>query len=135
MASLPTRLALLLPMAGMLWSVAPARAASSSPAEKGAQIYCYMRSSGNDHIVSWEASYSLIKRQGSGLFKTSPKHAAVMITEAVVEDPTSFPDCGKYLGDLFGGSQRVTESPTSSTTRTSESKETSNWDADERYSY
>ena len=37
------------------------------------------------------------------------------------------------LGDLFGGSQRVTESPTSST-RTSESKETSNWDADERYS-
>ena len=134
MASLPTRLALLLPMAGMLWSVAPARAASSSPAEKGAQIYCYMRSSGNDHIVSWEASYSLIKRQGSGLFKTSPKHAAVMITEAVVEDPTSFPDCGKYLGDLFGGSQGVTESPTSST-RTSESKETSNWDADERYSY
>lgn len=134
MASLPTRLALLLPMAGMLWSVAPARAASNSPAEKGAQIYCYMRSSGNDHIVSWEASYSLIKRQGSGLFKTSPKHAAVMITEAVVEDPTSFPDCGKYLGDLFGGSQRVTESPTSST-RTSESKETSNWDADERYSY
>lgn len=134
MASLPTRLALLLSMVGMLWSVAPARAASNSPAEKGAQIYCYMRSSGNDHSVSWEASYSLIKRQGSGLFKTSPKHAAVMITEAVVEDPTSFPDCGQYLGDLFGRSQGVTESPTSST-RTNESKETSNWDADERYSY
>ena len=29
-----------------------------------------------------------------------------MITEAVVEDPDSFPDCGQYLGDLFGGSQR-----------------------------
>ncbi|MFM8543905.1 MAG: DUF6554 family protein, partial [Vulcanococcus sp.] len=26
---------------------------------------------------------------------------AVMITEAVVNNPGSFPDCGKYLGDLY----------------------------------
>ena len=140
MASLPMRLALLLPMAGMLWSAAPAKAASTTPAEKGAQIYCYMRSNGNDHIVSWEASYALIKRQGSGLFKTSPKHAAVMITEAVVEDPGSFPDCGRYLGDLFGGSGRASSSPkatssTSGSSDTSGSEEIPNWDADDRYSY
>ena len=134
MISLPMRLALLLPIAGMLWSAAPGRAASNSPAEKGAKIYCYMRRSGNDHVVSWEASYSLIKRQSGGLFKTSPQHAAVMITEAVVEDPENFPDCGQYLGDLFGGSRDIPESSTSST-RTSESEKPSNWDADERYSY
>ena len=31
------------------------------------------------------------------------EHASVMITEAVVKDPGTFPDCGQYLGDLFGG--------------------------------
>ena len=71
--------------------------------EKGAKIYCFMRSSGNDHKVSWNAAYAVIKRQRSGLFKTSPEHASVMITEAVVHDPGSFPDCGQFLGDLFGG--------------------------------
>ena len=140
MASLPMRLALLLPMAGMLWSAAPAQAAANGPADKGAQIYCYMRSNGNNHNVSWEASYALIKRQGSGLFKTSPKHAAVMITEAVVEDPGSFPDCGRYLGDLFGESGRASSSPkatssTSGSSDTSGSEEIPNWDADDRYSY
>ena len=134
MISLPIRFALLLPIASMLCSAAPVRAASNSPAEKGAKIYCYMRRSGNDHVVSWEASYSLIKRQSGGLFKTSPQHAAVMITEAVVENPDNFPDCGQYLGDLFGGSRDIPESSTSST-RTSESETPSNWDADERYSY
>ena len=68
---------------------------------KGAQIYCFMRSTGNSHDVSWTAAYALIKRQSANLFKTSPEHAAVMITEAVVQNPGSFPDCGKYLGDLF----------------------------------
>ena len=134
MASLPMRLALLLPMAGMLWSAVPAQAAANGPAGKGAQVYCYMRSNGNNHNVSWEASYALIKRQGSGLFKTSPEHAAVMITEAVVEDPSSYPDCGKYLGDLFGGSGSASASsiaPSSS----SGNEEIPNWDADDRYSY
>jgi hypothetical protein len=68
---------------------------------KGAKIYCYMRSAGNTHKVSWEAAYALIKRQNASLFKTSPEHAAVMITEAVVNNPSAFPDCGKFLGDLF----------------------------------
>jgi hypothetical protein len=68
---------------------------------KGAQVYCYMRSNGNIHEVSWAAAYALVKRQSSSLFKTSPEHAAVMITEAVVQNPNSYPDCGRYLGDLY----------------------------------
>ena len=80
-----------------------ARAAEnpSGPAAKGAQVYCFMRNSGNNHEVSWLAAYALIKRQSASLFKTSPEHAAVMITEAVVQNPGTFPDCGKYLGDLY----------------------------------
>ena len=73
----------------------------SGPAAKGAQVYCFMRNSGNNHEVSWLAAYALIKRQSASLFKTSPEHAAVMITEAVVQNPGTFPDCGKYLGDLY----------------------------------
>jgi len=72
---------------------------------KGAQIYCYMRMNGNEHEVSWDASYAVIKRQTNSLFKTSPKHAAVMIAEAVVHEPSNYPECGRYLGDLFGGSR------------------------------
>ena len=82
---------------------APNVQAVQSTEEKGAKIYCFMRSSGNDHKVSWNAAYAVIKRQGSGMFKTSPEHASVMITEAVVKDPGNFPDCGQFLGDLFGG--------------------------------
>ncbi|MEY4298362.1 MAG: hypothetical protein RLZZ423_1541 [Cyanobacteriota bacterium] len=79
--------------------------AGSDPADsaggKGAQMYCFMRGAGNSHDVSWTAAYALIKRQSASLFKTSPEHAAVMITEAVVQNPGSYPDCGKYLGSLF----------------------------------
>ena len=83
-------------------AMAPAQAgADSSPGAKGAQIYCFMRSNGNNHQVSWDAAYALIKRQSASLFKTSPEHAAVMITEAVVQNPGTYPDCGRYLGDLF----------------------------------
>ena len=82
---------------------------------KGAKIYCFMRSSGNDHSVSWNASYAVIKRQGNGMFKTSPEHASVMITEAVVKDPGNFPDCGQFLGDLFGGSGKGVGAGTVST--------------------
>ena len=138
MASLRTRLAVLLPLAGMLFAAAPVEAASTN-SKKGAQVYCYMRSNGNDHAVSFEASYALIKRQSSGVFKTSPEHAAVMITETVVGEPGSYPDCGQYLGDLFGGK---TSKRSSSTTRESTitssgstSEASTDWDADERYSY
>jgi hypothetical protein len=72
-----------------------------SPGAKGAQMYCFMRANGNTHQVSWDAAYALIKRQSDKWFKTSPEHASVMITEAVVQNPGKFPGCGRYLGDLF----------------------------------
>jgi hypothetical protein len=64
-----------------------------------------MRNNGNDHQVSWTAAYALIKRQSAGMFKTSPEHAAVLITEAVVNNPGTYPDCGRYLGELYRRSQ------------------------------
>jgi hypothetical protein len=95
-----------------------------------------MRSSGNDHNVSWNAAYAVIKRQGGKLFKTSPEHASVMITEAVVQDPGNFPDCGRYLGDLFGGSPNKAGTTTSlGTSTTSTTNSESNSVDDERYSY
>ena len=102
----PIRSSLVLSAATLIGALStmtsPLQAAEATE-EKGAKIYCFMRSSGNDHKVSWNAAYSVIKRQGSGMFKTSPEHASVMITEAVVKDPGNFPDCGQFLGDLFGG--------------------------------
>ena len=138
MASLRTRLLTLLPLTGMLLAAAPAEAVSAD-AKKGAQVYCYMRSNGNDHSVSFKASYALIKRQSSGVFKTSPEHAAVMITETVVEEPGSYPDCGRYLGDLFGRtSSKKSSSASSASTITNSSSNgatSTDWDADDRYSY
>jgi len=104
--SLSVRLGTVLPLALLAWTglgmtAARAADAASTPGGKGAQVYCYMRSSGNSHDVSWVAAYALIKRQSASMFKTSPEHAAVMITEAVVQNPGSYPDCGKYLGSLF----------------------------------
>ncbi len=134
MASLRTRFAVLLPLAGMLFAAAPAEAASRD-SKKGAQVYCYMRSNGNDHDVSFKASYALIKRQSSGVFKTSPEHAAVMITETVVEEPGSYPDCGRYLGDLFGRKSSKTSSSAAITSSGANSEASTDWDADDRYSY
>lgn len=98
MAATSTALGLpLLPAGGAL-----AQGTTVSAAEaKGAQTYCFLRTNGNDHMTSWNAAYALIKRQSASLFKTSPEHAAVMITEAVVQNPGSYPDCGRFLGDLF----------------------------------
>ena len=113
----------------------PVQAGKASD-EKGAKIYCFMRSSGNDHNVSWNAAYAVIKRQGGKLFKTSPEHASVMITESVVQDPGNFPDCGRYLGDLFGGSPNKAGTTTSlGTSTTSTTNSESNSVDDERYSY
>jgi hypothetical protein len=81
----------------------PAQATEAG--DKGAEIYCFMRKTGNSHNVSWKAAYERIKRQGNGLFKTSPKHAAVMMTESVVTEQDKFQDCGKYLGALYSGSE------------------------------
>lgn len=84
----------------------------SDPGSKGAQMYCFMRSSGNPHEVSWNAAYALVKRQSASLFKTSPQHASVMISEAVVKNPSAFPDCGRYLGALFGSESSTASTPT-----------------------
>jgi hypothetical protein len=113
-------------MSALVSLAIPAQAASSDTEQKGAQVYCFMRSSGNDHTVSWNAAYALIKRQGRGVFKTSPEHASVMITEAVVQDPGTYPDCGKFLGDLFGGNTSSSALPSSSSAPSANT---------ERYSY
>ena len=116
---------------GAVSSVTPAVQAAQPTEEKGAKIYCFMRSSGNDHKVSWNAAYAVIKRQGSGMFKTSPEHASVMITEAVVKDPGNFPDCGQFLGDLFGGKSQ----PATAATLGNSSSVTNSTDDTTRYSY
>ena len=82
----------------------PSQAGPDTIGQKGADVYCYMRSTGNTHEVSWDAAYQIIKRQKSSLFKTSPKHGAVMITETVVQNPEKYSKCGSYLGDLFNPS-------------------------------
>jgi hypothetical protein len=87
---------------GVLSLDRPALAGSdNSPGGKGAQVYCFMRNNGNNHQVSWEAAYGVVRGQSTGLFKTSRERAAVMITEAVVQNPATYPDCGRFLGDLF----------------------------------
>ncbi len=67
----------------------------------GADIYCFMRNGGNTHEPSWAAAYQFIKSKKQGIFKTSPKQAATMIVEEVVQDPTRYEDCINYLGDLY----------------------------------
>ena len=122
---------------GLLGSQVAVMAGSRSE-DQGAKVYCFMRSSGNNHDVSWKAAYALIKRQGRGLFKTSPEHASVMITEAVVKDPGQFPDCGRYLGDLFGGATTATAASLGSTpknTTPTSSDEAYGVADDARYSY
>ena len=109
--------------------------AAEATEEKGAKIYCFMRSSGNDHEVSWNAAYAVIKRQRSGVFKTSPEHASVMITEAVVRDPGNFPDCGQFLGDLFGGNTQPATAAALANTSTSTESSIESSDHTTRYSY
>tara|TARA_B100000945_G_scaffold260396_1_gene218525 strand:+ start:63 stop:485 length:423 start_codon:yes stop_codon:yes gene_type:complete len=69
----------------------------------GADIYCFMRNGGNTHEPSWQAAYQFIKNKKQGLFKTSPKQAATLIVEEVVQDPKKYEDCINYLGDLYTG--------------------------------
>ena len=69
----------------------------------GADIYCFMRNGGNTHEPSWEAAYEFIKNKKQGLFKTSPKQAASLIVEEVVQNPIKYEDCINYLGDIFNG--------------------------------
>ena len=70
----PIRSSLVLSAAALIGALSPMTSplqAAEATEEKGAKIYCFMRSSGNDHEVSWNAAYAVIKRQRSGVFKTS----------------------------------------------------------------
>ena len=131
----PIRSSLVLSAAALIGALSTMTSPLQAAEEKGAKIYCFMRSSGNDHEVSWNAAYAVIKRQRSGVFKTSPEHASVMITEAVVNDPGSFPDCGQFLGDLFGGNTQ--SDPTAALGNSSSITESSIESSDDttRYSY
>ncbi len=93
----------------------PVHAETKELSEQAAEIYCFMRNSGNFHEVSWDAAYESIKRKSEKFFKTSPKHAAVMIVEKVVQDPNRYENCGQYLGDLFGASKKIDKSTGHST--------------------
>ena len=131
----PIRSSLVLSAAALIGALSTMTSPLQAAEEKGAKIYCFMRSSGNDHEVSWNAAYAVIKRQRSGVFKTSPEHASVMITEAVVQDPGNFPDCGQFLGDLFGGNtQPANASALANSTSVTESTIESTEDTT-RYSY
>ena len=66
----------------------------------GAEIFCSMRDSGNDHRSSWEAAYTYIKKQKGGIFKVSPRQAAAQITESVIRDRETFGYCVEYLDKL-----------------------------------
>ena len=66
----------------------------------GAEIFCTMRDSGNDHRSSWEAAYTYIKKQKGGIFKVSPKQAASQITETVIREREKFSYCVQYLDNL-----------------------------------
>ena len=99
----------------------------------GADIYCFMRNGGNKHEPSWEAAYQFIKNKKQGLFKTSPKQAASLIVEEVVQSPVKYENCINYLGDLFTGesssigvndkgSEKKVTSPMDSTDKTPKGK-------------
>ena len=82
---------------------------SNAAVTNGADIYCFMRNGGNTHEPSWQAAYQFIKSKQQGLFKTSPKQAASLIVEEVVQDPNKYEDCINYLGDLYRGESEALE--------------------------
>ena len=75
----------------------------------GAEIFCSMRDSGNDHRSSWEAAYTYIKKQRGGIFKVSPKQAASQITETVIREREKFSYCVEYLDNLHPDRKRQRE--------------------------
>ena len=73
----------------------------------GAEIFCTMRDSGNDHESSWDAAYSYVKKQKGGFFKVSPKQAAAQITETVIREREKFKYCVQYLDNLHPNRQLI----------------------------
>ena len=123
--AVPLAVAAAVGLGGLQVAGEPSRAQTSegtvmtTPGTKGAQMFCFMRANGNPYQVSWDAAYALVKRQSDQWFKTSQEHASVMIAEAVVQNPSKFPDCGRYLGELFVKAEpkpeTKTEAPKSTT--------------------
>ncbi len=104
----------------------------------GSDIYCKMRQSGIDHETSWTAAYENIKKQRTGIFKTSPKQAANMIIETVVSDSVKYDQCITFIGDLYRNKLTKPSKDKSERIRyDNEIDDTSNIDNsyDDRYSY
>ena len=112
---------------------------ASAGVTTGADIYCVMRRGGNNHENSWKAAYTNIKKQRSGIFKTSPRQAANMIVEQVVADPDKYSECIPYLGDLY--TSQTTPKPKDSMESMTTDPEILNYSPskgefnDDRYSY
>ncbi len=77
----------------------------SKAGTQAADIYCVMRTGGNDHASSWQAAYISLKNERGGLFKMSPRQAATIIVQQVVGDPEIYGDCVRYLGELYPKSE------------------------------
>ena len=104
----------------------------------GAEIFCTMRDSGNDHRSSWEAAYSYIKKQKGGIFKVSPKQAASQITESVIRDIETFSYCVEYLDKLHPNRKLLRELKKEEERKEKELEESNEEFSDEtfeRYSY
>ena len=113
----------------------PSQANPISVGEKGASVYCFMRNNGNNHDVSWDAAYQIIKRQKGTIFKTSPRHGAVMITETVVQNPEKYKGCGSFLGDLYSPSGISTVNTMKEEIPTETNQMPSDLKKGDRYSY
>ena len=108
----------LLSLSVIIGSLGTINSPVSAGVTTGADIYCIMRIGGNTHEKSWVAAYTNIKKQRSGIFKTSPRQAANMIVEQVVADQNKYRECTPFLGDLYTNPKtpKPTESMESMTT-------------------
>ena len=92
----------------------------------GAEIFCTMRDSGNDHESSWEAAYSYIKKQKGGIFKVSPKQAASQITETVIRQREKLQFCVQYLDNLHPNRKLIRDLEKEEEKKEKEAKEREN---------
>jgi hypothetical protein len=58
-----------------------------------------------------------------------------MITEAVVQNPGTFPDCGKYLGDLYASAAQEQQQQQQREAATGSSSTEGGATRSERYAY
>jgi hypothetical protein len=58
-----------------------------------------------------------------------------MITEAVVQNPGTFPDCGKYLGDLYASAAQEQQQQQQREAATGSSSSEGGATRSERYAY